>query len=239
MDFEVTIENFEGPLDLMLHLIKENQLDLFNLNFEELTKQYIYYIHKMEQLKLDIASEYLSELALLIELKSKKLLNQSIDNDQIEDDYQQTSQEIVDRLLEYQKYKEVTEQFQDLYNQRSMQYEKPQASIINQWLDIDANYDNANAHDLIKAMNKSLQRYKIAQPYHVSITKKSLTVDQRKMILKDKIQDFPLSFTLEDTLIDCRDIYEIVINFLAILDLVNDAYLSFTIVEQQVYFKRV
>ena len=239
MDFEVTIENFEGPLDLMLHLIKENQLDLFNLNFEELTKQYIYYIHKMEQLKLDIASEYLSELALLIELKSKKLLNQSIDNDQIEDDYQQTSQEIVDRLLEYQKYKEVTEQFQDLYNQRSMQYEKPQASIINQWLDIDANYDNANAYDLIKAMNKCLQRYKIAQQYQVSITKKSLTVDQRKMILKDKIQDFPLSFTLEDTLIDCRDIYEIVINFLAILDLVNDAYLSFTIVEQQVYFKRV
>ena len=239
MDFEVTIENFEGPLDLMLHLIKENKLDLFNLNFEELTKQYIYYIHKMEQLKLDIASEYLSELALLIELKSKKLLNQSIDNDQIEDDYQQTSQEIVDRLLEYQKYKEVTEQFQDLYNQRSMQYEKPQASIINQWLDIDANYDNANAYDLIKAMNKCLQRYKIAQPYQVSITKKSLTVDQRKMILKDKIQDFPLSFTLEDTLIDCRDIYEIVINFLAILDLVNDAYLSFTIVEQQVYFKRV
>ena len=119
MDFEVTIENFEGPLDLMLHLIKENQLDLFNLDFEELTKQYIFYIHKMEQLKLDIASEYLSELALLIELKSKKLLNQSIDNDQIEDDYQQTSQEIVDRLLEYQKYKEVTEQFQDLYNQRS------------------------------------------------------------------------------------------------------------------------
>ena len=239
MDFEVTIENFEGPLDLMLHLIKENQLDLFNLNFEELTKQYIYYIHKMEQLKLDIASEYLSELALLIELKSKKLLNQSIDNDQIEDDYQQTSQEIVDRLLEYQKYKEVTEQFQDLYNQRSMQYEKPQASIINQWLDIDANYDNANAYDLIKAMNKCLQRYKISQPYQVSITKKSLTVDQRKMILKDKIQNFPLSFTLEDTLIDCKDIYEIVINFLAILDLVNDAYLSFTIVEQQVYFKRV
>ena len=239
MDFEVTIENFEGPLDLMLHLIKENQLDLFNLNFEELTKQYIFYIHKMEQLKLDIASEYLSELALLIELKSKKLLNQSIDNDQIEDDYQQTSQEIVDRLLEYQKYKEVTEQFQDLYNQRSMQYEKPQASIINQWLDIDANYDNANAYDLIKAMNKCLQRYKISQPYQVSITKKSLTVDQRKMILKDKIQDFPLSFTLEDTLIDCRDIYEIVINFLAILDLVNDAYLSFTIVQQQVYFKRV
>ena len=83
----------------------------------------------------------------------------------------------------------MTEQFQDLYNQRSMQYEKPQASIINQWLDIDANYDNANAYDLIKAMNKCLQRYKIAQPYQVSITKKSLTVDQRKMILKDKIQD--------------------------------------------------
>ncbi|MGN1399413.1 MAG: segregation and condensation protein A [Erysipelotrichaceae bacterium] len=239
MDFEVTIDNFEGPLDLMLHLIKEKELDLFNLNIELLTEQYILYIHQMEQLKLDIASEYLSELALLIELKSKKLLNQSIDSDEIADDYQQSSQDIVNRLLEYQKYKDITQQFQDLYQQRSLQYEKPQAQIINQWIDIEQNYDNASAYDLIKAMNKCLQRYKLAQPYQVSITKQSLTVDQRKMMLKDKFDDYSKTFTLEDTLNDCKDIYEIVINFLAILDLVNETYLSFAIVQQQVYFKKV
>ena len=74
MKFTVTIDQFEGPLDLMLHLIKENKLDLFDLDMNVLTTQYIEFIHQMKNLHLEIASEYLSELASLIEYKSKKLL---------------------------------------------------------------------------------------------------------------------------------------------------------------------
>ncbi len=68
-EFKVTIDTFDGPLDLMLHLIKEKQLDLMNLDMNVLTDQYIAYLNQMENLHLEIASEYLSELATLIEYK--------------------------------------------------------------------------------------------------------------------------------------------------------------------------
>ena len=74
MEFKVTIDQFEGPLDLMLHLIKENKLDLFDLDMNVLASQYIDYIQKMEEIHLEIASEYLEELASLVEYKSRKLL---------------------------------------------------------------------------------------------------------------------------------------------------------------------
>ena len=70
--FQVTLDQFEGPLDLMLHLIKEKKLDLFNLEVDVLIDQYIDFIHALEKTQLEIASEYLVELATLIEYKSKK-----------------------------------------------------------------------------------------------------------------------------------------------------------------------
>ena len=74
MEFTVLIDQFEGPLDLMLHLIRENKLDLFDLDMNVLTEQYLAYLETMESMHLEIASEYLGELAALLEYKSKKLL---------------------------------------------------------------------------------------------------------------------------------------------------------------------
>ena len=73
-DFKVSIDKFDGPLDLMLHLIRENKLDLMDLDVSELTAQYIAYLNSMETLHLEIASEYMVELATLIEYKSRKML---------------------------------------------------------------------------------------------------------------------------------------------------------------------
>ena len=88
MDFKVTIDQFEGPLDLMLHLIKENKLDLFDLDIDVLTGQYLIYLDSMDQLHLEIASEYLVELATLIEYKSKRLLpkDESVLDEDLEED---------------------------------------------------------------------------------------------------------------------------------------------------------
>jgi chromatin segregation and condensation protein Rec8/ScpA/Scc1 (kleisin family) len=73
-EFIITIDQFDGPLDLMLHLIRENKLDLFNLDILALTNQYVAFIRAMEELNLEVASEYLVEMANLLEYKSKKLL---------------------------------------------------------------------------------------------------------------------------------------------------------------------
>lgn len=240
MDFNVTIDKFEGPLDLMLHLIKEKELDLFDLNIEILTEQYINYIHAMKKMQLDVAGEYLAMLATLIEYKSRRLLNK--DNEDIADDYQQeedSEEDLVKRLIEYQKYKEVTSQLQQLFEERQKQFEKPQAEIVNQWIEIEESYENTSAYDLIKAMNRCIKRYKIAQPYQVNITRKNISVDDRKKQLKSKIDGYNKTFTLNNTLLDCEDIYDVVITFLAVLDLVNDNYLSFTIKDDEVYFMKV
>lgn len=239
MDFNVTIDKFEGPLDLMLHLIKEKELDLFDLNIEILTEQYINYIHAMKKMQLDVAGEYLAMLATLIEYKSRRLLNK--DNEDITDDYQQedSEEDLVKRLIEYQKYKEVTSQLQQLFEERQKQFEKPQAEIVNQWIEIEESYENTSPYDLIKAMNRCIKRYKIAQPYQVNITRKNISVDDRKKQLKTKISSWDKTFTLNNTLLDCEDIYDVVITFLAVLDLVNDNYLSFTIKDDEVYFMKV
>ena len=99
MDFKVTIDQFEGPLDLMLHLIKENKLDLFDLDIDVLTGQYLIYLDSMDQLHLEIASEYLVELATLIEYKSKRLLpkDESVLDEDLEED---PKDRLVRRLLE-------------------------------------------------------------------------------------------------------------------------------------------
>ena len=118
MAFKVLINQFEGPLDLMLHLIKENKLNLFDLDMEVLCDQYLIYIEEMDQMHLEIASEYLSELASLIEYKSKKLLPR--EKVIIEENYEENDKErLVKRLLEYQRYKEVSEQLKTFHEERS------------------------------------------------------------------------------------------------------------------------
>ncbi len=238
MEFLITIEQFEGPLDLMLHLIKEKELDLFDLDINILTEQYIEYLHAMEKMKLDIASEYLVELASLIEYKSRKLLPN--ETSELDDNYQEQKEvDLVNRLIEYKKYKEVTVVLDELYQERSLKYDKPQSEIVNQWIDISENYESTSAYELIKAMNRCLKRFQLAQPYEVNITQKRISIDDRKKQLKNNIKKFDEVFTLSNTMYDCYDLYEVVINFLAILDLINENILSFAIKDEEVYFKKV
>ena len=107
MAFEIETTEFSGPLDLMLHLIREQQLDIFDLDMDVLTDQYIEYLNKMERLQIDVESEYLVELSILIEYKSKKLLPKP--SEDIESEYEEDPKErLIKRLIEYQKYKEVS-----------------------------------------------------------------------------------------------------------------------------------
>ena len=132
-EFKVTIEQFEGPLDLMLHLIKEKELDLFDLDVNVLTDQYISYLNAMSEMHLEVASEYLVELAELIEYKSKKLLPR--DNSELEDDYEEDPKErLVRRLLEYQQFKEISQTLNMMYEERQEMLTKPMSGVVDEWI---------------------------------------------------------------------------------------------------------
>lgn len=217
MDYEVKINDFEGPLDLLLHLIKESNVDIYDISIEDVTKQYLDYIKKMEELNLSIASEYLIMAAELIEIKSKMLLpKRQMDNSEEEID---DREDLINRLIEYQKYKEVTSKLKEFRNDRDMFYTKDPSSL-NEYKNENTTIDlQVDFNDLMDAFQKYLERKKLEKPLNTKITKKELSVHERsikiKNILKEKKQ---VNF---NDLFDIINVPYVVVTFLSILDLVK------------------
>ena len=238
MGFEVETLKFEGPLDLMLHLIHEQQLDIFDLDMTVLTEQYIEYLHRMEQLELEIESEYLVELATLIEYKSKKLLPKKAD--ELEDDYEDPKDKLVRRLLEYQKYKEVSQTLYDSYLERQDQLSKPVSfdEIVKSRDDDDVKYEG-DPYDLLKAMSRILRRVQLSKPLDVKLTQKEVSPEDRVLQIKARLKDLPETFDFDKLVDDCKSLREYVVTFIAILDMAKNHYLAFTVDENEtIWFTR-
>lgn len=114
--YEIRLDNFEGPLDLLCHLVDKNKMDIHEVNISKITDQYIEYINAMKELNLDVTSEFVLMASTLLFIKSKSLLPK-----QVEDEGELTEEELIHRIIEYKKYKEISkrlrEQF-DIYSKR-------------------------------------------------------------------------------------------------------------------------
>lgn len=239
MSFTVETTKFDGPLDLMLHLIKEQQLDIFDLDMEVLTDQYINYLQTMEKLELEIESEYLVELATLIEYKSKKLLPKK--TEELEDDYEEDPKErIVRRLLEYQKYKEVSNELLEAFNQRQEQFAKPLSiDSINTNNLVDDQKLEGNPYDLLKAMTRVLRRMELSKPIETKLTTKEISTEDRILEIKSRLSTLPKTFNFENLVSDCHNVHEVIVTFLAILDMAKDHYLVFSSDDNdEIWFRR-
>ena len=214
MHYEVKINEFEGPLDLLLHLIKKSNIDIYDISLEEITNQYLDYINSMKELNLDIASEYLIMASELLEYKSKSLLPKK---ETTEDEYEEDPKEVlIKKLVDYKKYKEITSTFKELENIRSDIYTKS-PSNISEYGEKEVNNDNVTIDDLINAFKKFMNRKEFEKPIHTKITTKELSVSERivgiRNILKSrKSIDF----------VDLFDNYTksyVVVTFLSILEM--------------------
>ena len=234
MEFKVTIDQFEGPLDLMLHLIKENKLDLFDLDMNVLASQYIDYIQKMEEIHLEIASEYLEELASLVEYKSRKLLPR---NDvEVTQDYEEDQRDkLVNRLLEYQRYKEASEFLKEKFDKRQKLYTRPQASIVSSWQSqpVLDSLEKQSPYDLLKAMNRVVSRMAILKPYQTKVTIKELSVEQRVEQVKQILEKQTDKISFEQLCLDCSNLHMVIVTFLSLLDLIHQRIITFTVDEKE------
>jgi len=216
MDYSVKIDEFEGPLDLLLHLVKISDIDIFDISIEEITKQYLKYITEMEKLNLNIASEYLVMAAELIEIKSSILLPKNkIEN---EDEYEEDPREkLINKLLDYQKYKEINEIFKDLESSRKEIYTKSPSDLKDFVTATPTISDDVSLDDLINAFNNFLSRKQLEKPLNTKITKKEYSVSVRnneiRSILKQKKK---VNF---EELFDVMTKEYVVVTFLSILDL--------------------
>lgn len=230
-------EEIDGPLDLLLKLIREKKMDLLNLDINYLTDCYIEYLNQMQEMHLEIASEYLVELATLVELKSKKLIPGSKDEDPDDID---PKERLVKRLLEYQQYKEASQELMSLYENRQLLMGKPSSEEIDKWLvkDEDLHY-SGSPYELMKAMRRVLMRIQLSKPIETKYTVKEISMEDRELEIRARLDTLPKTFKFEALLEDCHDLPMFIATFLAVLDLARQHKLSFTIdKDDNIWFSR-
>ncbi|MGM9960056.1 MAG: segregation and condensation protein A [Allobaculum sp.] len=224
MEFNVNLEQFEGPLDLMLHLVHEQKLDLFELNLDILATQYVRYIRQAMVQGLDVSSEYLVEFTSLMEYKSRRLLPRK-EVETSEDGYQEDpAEQMARRLLEYEKCKKEAELLESKYRERLTHIDKAPASLIDTW-SVQADFStplHLKTADLQKAFERVMRRYQILQPYQTKVEVKELSVEERmdQILHFEKFTETPIRF--EELLADTQTLHEAVVTFLAILELVHE-----------------
>ena len=152
MEYAVKIHEFEGPLDLLLHLIKESKVNIYDIKIEDITNQYLRYINQMERLDLNIASEYLVMASELIEMKSKMLLPKYEEDD--DEELEDPRELLINRLIEYQKYKDMTETFRDLESLRKEIYTKTPSSLKEYTQERLYQEQELSVNDLIESLKK-------------------------------------------------------------------------------------
>lgn len=224
MQYKVTIENFDGPLDLLLHLIKEQDIDIYDIKIEEITKQYLDYIRAMKELNLSIASEYLVMASELIEMKSKMLLpkKKELDDDEYEEDPREV---LIERLLAYKQYKEVTSEFKDLELIRKQVFTK-QPENLSYYAKEEGNNEGASIADLIEAFNALLKKKELDKPVATKITKKELSVTEKVVKIRNILRK-KKSVNFEE-LFEVATKEEVIISFLSILEMVKKDEITLT-----------
>lgn len=215
-----TINDFEGPLDLLLHLIKDNKMDIFDIEIIDLINQYMSFIDHAKVINLEITSDFLIMASTLLEIKSKLLLPKN--EIEIEDDYQEDNQEeLIKRLIEYKKYKELSEKLKIYNDERKHFYTKPleDLSFFRKDEKIDLMFDEVNLYDLTKSMDKILERIKFRQPMLSKLENKEISIEARSKSLLKQINKYQGQKVALEDLVDIPTRGYLIITFLAILDL--------------------
>ncbi|MBQ9318243.1 MAG: segregation/condensation protein A [Bacilli bacterium] len=231
--YKVNLPEFEGPLDLLLHLIKKDDVDIFSININKITQQYLDYINYMDTLNLDIASEYLVMAAELMEIKANNLLPKK---ETIEDEYEEDPKEqLIKKLIEYKQYKEMTTTFKNLETYRQEVYTRNTDEIV-KYKDNDNNQSNYgfNIDDLVQAFNNFLKRKELDKPLNTTIAKKDYSIHKRCQEIKNLIKlKKKVSF---NELFDIIDKDYIVVTFLSILSLTKNGDI---IIKQDYNFQNI
>ena len=214
------IDEFEGPLDLLLHLIKEDNIDIYDISIDKITKDYLDYINRMEELNINVASSYLVMSSELMEIKSKSLLPSNKKEENVADEEEVSRERLINKLIEYKKYKEITSSFKELESLRKEIYIKSPENVKNYIDEKITNDNDIGINDLLNAFSHFLERKKLEKPLNTKITNKEYSVKERKNNIRNILKERKkLEFT---ELFNEYNKSFIVVTFLSILEMTKD-----------------
>jgi segregation and condensation protein A len=222
----VKIDAFEGPLDLLLHLINRLEIDIYDIPVAQITEQYLIYIKTMTELKLDIASEFLVMAASLLAIKSKMLLpkhEEELDDFNSEINYEEDPRdELVERLIEYRKYKEAAHDLKSLEEERGLMYTKPPSDLsdLSKEKQPEKIEMNITLYDMLAAFQKLLRRKKLQRPLATKIARQEISIETRMTEIMSELKHLKGRKNFND-LFPMPAKEHIVVTFLAVLELIK------------------
>lgn len=223
--YEVKLDAFNGPLDLLLHLIHEFEIDIYDIPMRELTQQYLQYIHAMKQLEINVASEYLLTASELLMIKSKMLLPNTTQDDLVEED---PREELVEKLIEYQNYKAYSQMLEEKQLDRHALYTKVPSDLskyeTNDQLDSNTTLDLT---DLMIAYQKLKTRATFKKPTTVNIKKENVTVQQSTEHIFQQLASHQ-QLTFFDLFQFDEPLEYVVTHFIALLDMAKNDLIQIT-----------
>ena len=223
---KIDLEVFQGPFDLLLHLIKSMEVDIYDIPIAEITQQYLDYLHSMKELELDIVGDYLVMAATLIEIKSRMLLPiEPLDNEDSEYESGDPRISLVQQLLMYQQFQEVTQELQDLELSRSKLFSRPMTNLTNYQDKVPLEPGQIELISLAETMSQLLQDQLSRQPQTKSIQHEYVTVEEMmNNLLEGFDQHSKISF---NQFIKNQSRFEIITSFIALLELVRNQTIHF------------
>ena len=223
-EITIKIDVFEGPLDLLLHLIQQLEVDIYDIPIAEITSQYLAYIHTMKMLELDVAGDYLVMAATLMAIKSHMLLPKpELDEEEIfYEEGIDPREALVDQLLEYQKYKQAASMLKTKEEERSLYFTKEPSNLEDYQTDIELEPEKVQVIDLVMAFQEMLSKKKLKAPIQTRVVSEEVTLEEKMDTIIQKIKHHgksnPIFFS---DLFDSINHNEIVVTFLALLELMK------------------
>lgn len=232
--YRVQLNNFEGPLDLLLFFIKRDELDIYDIPISYITEQFLEFVHLMEELDLDVASEFVLMASVLMSIKAKMMLpREDLDTEEI--DESDPRYELMQRLLEYKRYKEMAEKMADIDEETRKKYTRGffDADDVEKQATGEALKD-VTLFDLISAFKKVLTDIERKNIVH-RVEKVEATIEQQASFVLETLQKGgKQSFRKLCTAITNRVI--VVITFLAVLEMIKEQQINLFLEEDPTEF---
>ncbi|HKJ66664.1 MAG TPA: segregation/condensation protein A [bacterium] len=218
MSYQVKLEIFEGPLDLLLFFIQRDEIDIYDIPISRITDSYLGYLDLMRQLNIGIAGEYIRMAATLMRIKARTLLPQLADSED-EEEYEDPRSELVEMLLEYKRFKETADSLQELEGEQRKHFSRqPDYSRVDTDIKPEEVLGEVTLYDLMKTFRHLLRSVE-DQPVH-RIRRYDVNIRKQQDYIRRKLQKSG-AFKFSEVIRELADKLTVIVTFIALLDMIK------------------
>ncbi|NLD19588.1 MAG: segregation/condensation protein A [Clostridiales bacterium] len=229
MSYRVKLNVFEGPFDLLVYLIEHAQMSIYDIKISEITGQYMAYVEDMQKSDVNLSSDFMVLAAALLEIKSKMLLPRAVSEDGTQELYEDPRTELVERLLEYKKFKTISEMLEDNFDEESMRLAKPQEDLTEYTKEADE-YLSLDIDKFVVAFEQFLEKKKKLEQireHHIRTEKQRITTELRMKGIRSFFQEQKVREADFTELVEKKqDRYDVAVTFSSVLEMMKERRLD-------------